>query len=94
MHKDMVLATPAGAEELAETDVCASQGFILPGKAITVQGHPEFTGEIVPEIMGLRHETGIFDDELYKSGMERAQKEHDGVRIAQTFLKFVRGEIE
>ncbi|KAJ4387107.1 hypothetical protein N0V93_007694 [Gnomoniopsis smithogilvyi] len=93
MHKDMVLATPAGAQELAETDVCANQGFILPGKAITVQGHPEFTGEIVPEILGLRHETGIFDEETYKSGMERVRKEHDGVRIAQAFLKFIRGEI-
>lgn len=88
-----MLATPTGAEVLAETDVCTSQGFILPGKAITVQGHPEFTGEIVPEILGLRHDTGIFNDELYKSGMDRVQNEHDGVRIAQTFLKFIKGQI-
>lgn len=94
MHRDYVQATPEGAVSLGETDVCATQGFILPGRAITVQGHPEFTGEIVTEILGLRNEAGIIVGDLYKSGMERVQKEHDGVRIAQTFLKFIRGELD
>ncbi|CAN8102755.1 unnamed protein product [Discula destructiva] len=93
MHKDMVFGMPSGAESLAESDVCENQGFLLPGRAITVQGHPEFTGEIMPEILGVRHQAGIFDEELYASGMERATKEHDGVRIAQAFLRFIRGDI-
>lgn len=93
MHKDIVFSLPPGAEGLAESDVCANQGFLLPGKAITVQGHPEFTSEIMPEILGVRHEVGVFNDELYKSGMDRASNGHDGVRIAQAFLKFIRGQI-
>lgn len=93
MHRDFVLSTPEGAEPLAETDVCSTQGFLLPGKAITVQGHPEFTGEIVTEILGLRVETKIISQDLYKSGMDRVRDDHDGVKIAQAFLKFVGGQL-
>lgn len=66
---------------------------MLPGKAITVQGHPEFTGSIVTEILGLRRETKIIDEGMYKSGMDRVEKEHDGERIARVFLKFMRGQL-
>lgn len=94
MHRDIVVSNPEGAESLAETDICSTQGFLLPGKAITVQGHPEFTGEIVTEILGLRIETQIVSEEVYKSGMDRVQDEHDGERIARAFLKFMRGQVE
>lgn len=94
MHRDIVQALPEGAEPLAETNICATQGFVLPGKAITVQGHPEFTGDIVSEILGLRVETGIVSKDLYQSGMDRVRNEHDGERIARVFLKFIRGELD
>lgn len=93
MHRDYVTTTPEGAEPLAENDVCATQGFFVPGRAITVQGHPEFTGDIVSEILGLRVETKIISEDMYRSGMDRVRDEHDGVRIAQAFLKFARGQL-
>lgn len=92
MHRDIVFSNPEGAENLAGNSICATQGFVLPGKAITVQGHPEFTGEIVSEILELRHDAGVFSDEDYTSGIGRANNEHDGVRIAQAFLRFMRGQ--
>lgn len=91
MHRDIVFSNPEGAQNLGENDVCDTQGFLLPGKAITVQGHPEFTGEIISEILELRHDTKIFTDELYSSGVDRANKDHDGVKIAQAFLRFIQG---
>lgn len=93
MHRDIVTSYPQGAEPLGDTDVCGTQGMLIPSKAITVQGHPEFTDGIVSEILGLRVETKIISEDLYKSGMDRVKDEHDGVKIAQAFLRFVRGEI-
>lgn len=93
MHRDFVVSTPEGAEPLAENGICSTQGFLLPGKAITVQGHPEFTGEIVTEILGLRVETKIISEDMYKSGMDRVKDKHDGERIARAFLKFIRGQL-
>lgn len=90
MHRDAVASLPAGAESLAETEACPVQGFIIPGKVITVQGHPEFTGPIVKEILDSRHEMGILSDEIYKDGVDRVYNEHDGVAIAQAFLRFLR----
>lgn len=92
MHRDIIFSNPEGAVNLAENNICSTQGFILPGKAITVQGHPEFTGAIVSEIIELRHDTGVFSDEDYTSGINRAENEHDGVKIAQAFLRLIRGQ--
>lgn len=93
MHRDIVTSYPPGAEPLGDTDVCDTQGMLLPGRAITVQGHPEFTEGIVSEILGLRVQTKIISDDVYRSGMDRVKDDHDGVRIVRAFLRFVRGEI-
>ncbi|KAL1876451.1 hypothetical protein Daus18300_002695 [Diaporthe australafricana] len=92
MHRDIVFSNPEGAQNLGENNVCTTQGFILPGKAITVQGHPEFTDDIIREILELRHDTKVFTDEVYNSGVERAKNDHDGVKIAQAFLRFIQGQ--
>lgn len=89
MHRDAVGSLPAGAESLAQTDTCPMQGFLIPGKVITVQGHPEFTEAIVKEILDSRHAVGILSDEIYKSGVDRVADEHDGVAVARAFLKFL-----
>lgn len=90
MHRDVVTANPPGAESLAYTELCPVQGFYSPKKFITVQGHPEFTGPIVSEILNVRHKAGIFDDETFTDAINRANIEHDGVNIARGFLRFLR----
>lgn len=92
MHRDIIFSNPEGAENLAENDICTTQGFLLPGRAITLQGHPEFTADIVREILELRHDAGVFTDEDYASAVDRAENDHDGVRIAQAYLRFLRGQ--
>ncbi|KAI5795528.1 class I glutamine amidotransferase-like protein [Geopyxis carbonaria] len=91
MHKDIVSALPSGASNLGSTDKCMIQGMYEPGRYISIQGHPEFTGEIVREILTLRHSTGIFTDEEYKDMIGRVDDEHDGVLVAKGFLSFVAG---
>lgn len=90
MHRDIVHEHPQGTLPLATTDVCAVQGFYVPGRVIAVQGHPEFTEYIVSEVLRMRHDQKIFGDALFEDAIGRAADEHDGVLIAQAFIKFLR----
>ncbi|KAK3688218.1 class I glutamine amidotransferase-like protein [Podospora appendiculata] len=94
MHRDQVFSLPAGAELLAETDICPNQGFIIPGRVITIQGHPEFTEFIMDELLRARHSTGLFSDDVFQSGMDRNGDHHDGLVVARAFIKFLQQENE
>jgi GMP synthase-like glutamine amidotransferase len=89
MHRDIVFAYPPQTEGLGETAVCQTQFMYQKGRFITVQGHPEFTSEIVAEILASRHRMGIFTDELYESGVKRLTVHDDGIIVAQAFLRFL-----
>lgn len=89
MHRDIVVDNPPGSTSLATTSLCPVQGFYAPKRYITVQGHPEFTGPIITEIITNRHKQGIFSDEMYKESIARADIEHDGVAVARGFLNFL-----
>jgi GMP synthase-like glutamine amidotransferase len=90
MHRDVVARHPEGTLPLAATHMCAVQGMYIPKRMIAVQGHPEFTGEIMAEIVEMRHDLKLFTDDMYESALARANKDHDGVLIAQAFLRFLR----
>lgn len=89
MHRDIVYHYPKGVEELGSSPVCSVQGMYAPRRLITVQGHPEFTEEIVKEILGVRHASGVFDDPTYESAMGRVAKDHDGVVVSKAFLRLL-----
>lgn len=88
MHRDIVFEYPPHVEHLGHTDRCAVQGMYVTHRIITVQGHPEFTGDIVSELLERRHDQGIFNDEMYEDGMSRVRKAHDGVQIGAAFIRF------
>ncbi|GAB7362741.1 hypothetical protein MBLNU230_g3047t1 [Neophaeotheca triangularis] len=89
MHRDIVYAFPEGTTELGHSPRCDVQGFYIQHRLITVQGHPEFNGDIVSELLDARHATGVFDDAMWKDGMDRVRKHHDGVAIGAAFIRFV-----
>jgi GMP synthase-like glutamine amidotransferase len=89
MHADAVLTVPEGAELLGSNDSCAIQGLYSPGRYLTVQGHPEFTDEIITEILTNRHKVGIFPDDVFEEAIARAPIHHDGIAIGKAFLKFL-----
>lgn len=89
MHKDIVYYYPEGVQELGSSASCKVQGMYIPKRLITVQGHPEFTKEVVTELLETRREQNIFNDEQYESGMANVGKPHDGVLVAQAFLRFL-----
>lgn len=89
MHRDIVHDFPPDAIPLGSNAVCAVQAMYLPGRYMTVQSHPEFTEEIISEILFNRHTVGIYTDELYEDGIKRAKLPHDGVAVGKAFLKFI-----
>jgi GMP synthase-like glutamine amidotransferase len=89
MHKDIVFDFPSDAEQLAATAICENQGMYAKGRYITVQGHPEFTREIVEEVVKGRYAQGVFTDEMYKDAMRRIVDHDDGIIVAQAFLRFL-----
>ncbi|KAK4544462.1 hypothetical protein LTR36_004353 [Oleoguttula mirabilis] len=89
MHRDIVYVYPDSVEKLGHSDRCEVQGMYAKARLITVQGHPEFSADIVSELLENRHDKGIFDDAMYKDGMSRVQKHHDGVAVGAAFIRFM-----
>lgn len=44
-HQDQVITPPPGADVIVRAEKCRFAGFSYPGKALTLQSHPEFTGK-------------------------------------------------
>lgn len=89
MHQDIVFNCPSNVTLLGSSPRCAVQGMYSPGQFITVQGHPEFNGEIETEIIQTRTKAGVFSKDQARDGLNRVGNEHDGVSIGTTFLKFL-----
>ncbi|KAK7981557.1 hypothetical protein PG988_003795 [Apiospora saccharicola] len=90
MHRDIVHEYPKGTIPLAHTDICATQAMYVPKRMIALQGHPEFTEDMVREILEMRHKGGIIPDAVFEDAISRVANAHDGVNIARAFLRFLR----
>ncbi|KAF9694680.1 hypothetical protein EKO04_007570 [Ascochyta lentis] len=89
MHKDIVFEYPEGVEKLGASPRCLTQGMYQKGRLISVQGHPEFHEGIVSRLVKMRNQQGIFEDEQARDALSRVSDKHDGVVIAQAFLRFL-----
>lgn len=94
MHRDIVFDYPANVIPLGSSPLCAVQGMYSPGHFVTIQGHPEFTGDIVSEIVRVRTEAGVFSKEQSADALGRAGRPHDGIAIGVVFLKFLLEGVE
>ncbi|KAK5006104.1 hypothetical protein LTR28_006896 [Elasticomyces elasticus] len=89
MHRDIIHAYPPHVDQLAHSPLCAVQGMHLKNRLLTVQAHPEFSRDIVAEILASRRDQGVFDEATYQDGMRRVGERHDGVVVAVAFLRFL-----
>ena len=89
MHRDIVYSYPEHVEHLGHSPRCDVQGMYVKNHLITVQGHPEFDGDIESELLQRRHDQGIFDDEFYEEGMSRVRNHHDGTVVGAAFIQFL-----
>ena len=88
-HLDLVSHYPDGVEALGSSGPCKVQGMYIPKRVMTLQGHPEFTPDIMAELLRKRRGQNIFTEEVYGEAMARVGQPQDGVLIAQAFLKFL-----
>ncbi|CAG8071978.1 unnamed protein product [Penicillium salamii] len=89
MHRDIVFTLPEGCVNLGTSPLCQLQGLYSPHKLLSVQGHPEYHEGIMNCILETRHDSGVFNDELYKDAKSRAGNLHDSLLIGRVISKFV-----
>ena len=65
------------------------QAAYIPKRVLTVQGHPEFTEEIMRELLDRAYASGLFDKDIFEDSIKRVDKYQDGVVVAQAFLRFL-----
>lgn len=86
MHRDHVPTLPASVELLASSSVAPVQGMVsrYPSGDIhilTVQGHPEFSPDIVHKIIDAREASGVLNAETVKEARVKASKRDDGIGL-------------
>lgn len=89
MHQDEVYGVPLGVELLASTAKCANQVMYQNGCFISVQGHPEFTQDMVKTSLEARR--SILSDGEFQDAMQRLGDHDDGKLIMERFLAFITG---
>lgn len=54
-----------------------------------MQAHPEFTADVMQDLLESRHKSGLFSDDLFSDASARSGKEHDGLRVARAIWTFL-----
>ena len=86
-HRDQVPRLPAGAQLLASSDFCPNAAFILDGRVLCFQGHPEFTHDFSRSLLQIRQ--GVYTPEFYARCLDSLQQGHDGETVGSWMLEFV-----
>ena len=50
-HQDQVVALPKAARAWLGDDLCQYAGFVIPGRVLTMQGHPEFSPDYMAALI-------------------------------------------
>ena len=88
-HQDQVVTRPDGAEVAATSGFCENAALIYPGRAFTVQAHPEFSDGFVQGLMDTRAR-GIVPDALLDVANARMGGKRDNDVLASRIAAFFR----
>ncbi len=88
-HQDQVLALPEGATLLASSEFCPVAAYTVGDRVLAVQPHPEFDLDYAAFLLNRRRP--VLGDEAVETRLQGLSQGHDGLRIAQEILSFVRG---
>jgi GMP synthase (glutamine-hydrolysing) len=86
-HQDQVITPPEGAQTVATNPHCAHAALLYPGKALTVQAHPEFSDAFTAELMAARG-PGVVPDALMDAARARFGRPLDSDAVAADFARF------
>ena len=91
-HRDHVAALPPGAKILASTPATPVQMFALGQRVLCMQGHPEFYGDIVADLIQSRLDRGIISPELAGEGLDSLKDPADRRVLRDMILRFLYGK--
>ena len=88
VHQDQVIDLPPQAEHLAGNDFCPNVMYAIGEQVLGVQGHPEFTQQIMQDIFQ-RH-VDLQGSELYETAVSSVENGRpDNQRFAQWIVNFL-----
>ncbi|MBN7784534.1 type 1 glutamine amidotransferase [Ponticoccus gilvus] len=88
-HQDQVTQAPEGAQTVASNAFCAHAALLYPGKAYTVQPHPEFDATFTRGLIEKRGR-GVVPDTLLEEASATVDRKLDSDDIARQFARFFR----
>ncbi|MCR9107309.1 type 1 glutamine amidotransferase [Marivita sp. XM-24bin2] len=88
-HQDQVIEAPEGAQVVATGNHCANAALLYPGKAFTVQPHPEYGDDFIAGLIETRG-PGVVPDTLMDAAKNRMGRPLDNARMADQFAHFFR----
>ena len=87
VHQDQVTRLPPNAETLLGNDFCPYAGFVIQGRVLSVQGHPEFTNAYVDALLTRRQKSiGAAQAEEARTTLTQTT---DSALVRQWFLDFL-----
>ena len=81
-----------GAEIAGQNEFCENAALIYPGRAYTVQAHPEFKDDFVEGLIETRAK-GVVPDALLDTARSRMGGKRDSDRIADRIEAFFRAAV-
>lgn len=87
-HQDQVVALPPDAELLGGNDFCPIGFYTIDQQVLAIQGHPEFTAEIMEDILSRKE--GQIDDRVYREAARTLDDGRpDGQRMGRWMVNFL-----
>lgn len=90
-HRDQVEVAPAGAEVFASADYCPIGGYTIGDSVISLQGHPEFVGELSEVLINRRREA--IGDDVCDEALGRLHAEWSDSKIRSGVVTFLRDRL-
>lgn len=88
-HQDQVIDPPKGALTVAHSETCEHAALLYPGKAYSVQPHPEFDNAFTADL--IRHRgRGVVPDAQLDAAANRLGTPLDQATVAAEFARFFR----
>jgi GMP synthase-like glutamine amidotransferase len=87
VHQDQVTKAPEGARIFASNSFCPIAAYTIGDHVLSIQGHPEFTAEVVSGIIDFRAD--ILDAEVGDEAMQTLDLPPDNQKMGRAITRFI-----
>ena len=88
-HQDQVVTVPDGAEVVGSSEFCRNAALVYPGRAYTVQAHPEYDASVINVLLDVRA-PGVLPDPMIAEARASIDGPTDRAKIAARIGDFFR----